>query len=373
MFKIGVECENLEDEKSRWGIGRVVLNLLEEYLKNSDWQKKFKLYLYFKSKIPDDDILKNPILVKILLKSPFNSFNIFYHILMPIRAMLDRVNIMFFPSYMLPPLYLGKSVVMLTNDAYYEYKHGSLPFRYKLAYRLFTNWAAKKATKILAISNASKDELTKIYGILPEKIFVAHLGVKNQNYNPKTENYILYIGQMFPRRHIKELIVAFKKIATQFPGLKLLLIGKDKYNPPIIRELIKKTNLEFGEEKIIHYDYIEGDDNIRKIQKQARLFIYVSDAEAFGLPPIESACLKVPVVIKDNDLNRELFDDAAFFIKNSRDVEELVSQIKRGLTDRKQINYCLEKYGQLTQKFTWSNFSSLFFKEAEKLLNEKSS
>ncbi|MCH8332101.1 MAG: BamA/TamA family outer membrane protein, partial [Bacteroidetes bacterium] len=40
-----------------------------------------------------------------------NSFNIFYHILMPIRATFDRLNVMFFPAYMLPPLYLGRSIV----------------------------------------------------------------------------------------------------------------------------------------------------------------------------------------------------------------------------------------------------------------------
>src|SRR3989338_2951404 len=97
--------------------------------------------------------------------------------MMPLRAMLDRVDMIFFPSYNLPPLYFGKSIVMLTPDVYYEYKTGTLPFKYKLAYRLFSNWAAKKATKILAISEASKKELIKLYGVTADRIFVAKLGV----------------------------------------------------------------------------------------------------------------------------------------------------------------------------------------------------
>src|SRR3990167_10480041 len=103
------------------------------------------------------------------------SFNIFYHILMPIRAMFDRLDWMFFPNYMLPPLYLRKSIVVLTNDIYYEYKQCAIPFRYKLAYRLFSNWAAKRATKILTPSEAAKKELVRLYGIAADRIFVAKL------------------------------------------------------------------------------------------------------------------------------------------------------------------------------------------------------
>src|SRR3990167_7903987 len=148
IIKIGIECENLEDPKSRWGIGKITLNLLKEFSKNPEWQKQYKLYLYFKKRVPDDEFLKNPIFVKRVLGFP--SFNIFYHILMPLRAMADRLDWMFFPAYMLPPLYFGKSVVMLTEDVYYEYKSGILPFRYRLAYGLFTNWEEIRANKILA-------------------------------------------------------------------------------------------------------------------------------------------------------------------------------------------------------------------------------
>ena len=104
MIKIGIECENLEDPKSRWGIGKITLNLLKEFVKNTEWQKKYKLYLYFKSRVPDDEVLKNPIFIKRVLGFP--SFNIFYHILMPLRAMMDRVDWIFFPTYQFPPFYL---------------------------------------------------------------------------------------------------------------------------------------------------------------------------------------------------------------------------------------------------------------------------
>mgnify|MGYP001605572568 FL=1 len=51
MKRIGIECENFEDPKSRWGVGQMNFNLLKEYAANSEWQNKFNLYLYFKKQI----------------------------------------------------------------------------------------------------------------------------------------------------------------------------------------------------------------------------------------------------------------------------------------------------------------------------------
>ena len=368
MLKIGIECENLEDAKSRWGVGHLVLNLLKEYATNPEYQKKVKLYLYFKSKIPSDVFLQNPIFVKKVLKLPFvNSFNLFYHIMMPLRAMLDRVDMIFFPSYNLPPLYFGKSIVMLTPDVYYEYKTGTLPFKYKLAYRLFSNWAAKKATKILAISEASKKELIKLYGVTADRIFVAKLGVspKDRDKRQETSPYVLFVGQMFPRRRAAETLLAFKTITPDFPDMKFILIGKDKYNPPSIAELVKKINEELGGKRIIHHEYIESDAEVVDLYRNAKLFIYISSSEAFGLPPVEAASYGVPVVVKDCELNHELFGDAAFFVKNEYGIDGIADAIKDGLTNTEKRNYCLQKYKELTPKLNWRNFADNFFKACE--------
>lgn len=376
MLKIGIECENIEDPKTRWGVGHLVLNLLKEYAENPEYQKKNKLYLYFKSKIPTDEFLQNPVFIKKVLKLPLtDSFNIFYHILMPFKAMRDKIDIMFFPSYMLPPLYFGKSIVMLTNDVYYEYKSGTLPIKYKLAYRLFSNWAAKNATKILTISEAAKKELVRFYEIAANRIFVAKLGISpktaeiilNNQQSTINNNYILFVGQMFPRRRVAESLLAFKKIAPDFPDLKFILIGKDKYNPPVIKNLIQKLNGKLGNGRIIYYDYISSDAEMAKIYRNAKLFVYISSSEAFGLPPVEAASYGTPIVVKDCELNHELFDDAAFFVKNEHSINEIADVFRNGLTNVEKRNYCLQKYQNLMPKLNWRNFADIFFKECEKL------
>ncbi|MDP3793009.1 MAG: glycosyltransferase family 1 protein [bacterium] len=381
ILKIGIECENLEDSKSRWGVGQITFNLLKEYAANPEWQKQYKLYLYFKKVVPDDEVFKNPIFVKRVLGFP--SFNVFYHVLMPLRAMIDRLDRMFFPAYQLPPLYLGKSIVMLTQDVYYEYKYGSLPFRYRLSYRLFTNWAAKFATKILAISETSKKEVSKLYKINPDKIFVGYLGVdlnqnvkiKNQNDNSKLKNneYILFVGQMFPRRHARETILAFEKLIMEYSHilknmriseLRLIAVGPDKYGNGTIKSLVEEVNKRLGREAVIHRDYVNYDE-LNELYSGAKTLVYVSDREAFGLPPMEALSFGVPSVIMDNELGHELFGEYAFYSK-SGETDKIASTIKEALTDQQKIEKIKSEGPNFVKKYNWKSFADKFLNELSK-------
>src|SRR3989344_518392 len=207
MLRVGIKCHNLENR--RWGIGRHLSKILEEIARQADQTelaKEFRFYLYFKSLIPDDPYLNHPIFVKRVLKLPWPkrpSFNIFFHLLLPWAYRQDRLNAMFFASFMLPAFFSGKSLVVLTNDIYYEYTEGNLPLRYKMGYRLFSNWAAKRATLLTTYTQAAKQELIQLFKVRPEKVMVNYLGIDRQQLRPSPpsikKNYILYVGQCFPR------------------------------------------------------------------------------------------------------------------------------------------------------------------------------
>ncbi|MBI2416964.1 MAG: glycosyltransferase [Ignavibacteriales bacterium] len=222
------------------------------------------------------------------------------------------------------------------------------------------------ATKILAISETSKKEVAKVYNINPDKIFVSYLGVNSPQkpyHSLLATNYLLYIGQAFPRRHLKETIIAFKKLVHEFYDLKLVVVGKDNYNPPIINDLIKKINQELGSEKIIYYDYIEKREYVEKLYAGAKALIYVSDREAFGLPPMETLAFGVPPVIMDNELGHELFGDYAFFVERypPQLVDNIANTIKQALTDQQKIDKIKYEGPEFVKKYNWKNFAETFF------------
>ncbi len=367
MLKIAIECHNLENK--RWGIGRHLSKVLEEISKKPELAKEFMFYLYFKEFVPSDSYLNNPIFVKKVLKLPLlhPSYNIFFHILLPLACLRDRIDAAFFSGFMLPAFFSGKSLVVLTNDIYYEYKNGDLPWRYKIGYMLFSNWAAKRATKITTFTETAKKEVAQLFKVTPERIAVNYLGVDQQkenlaeNFKLKIENYLIYIGQAFPRRRAKETIEAFKIIAPKFPDLKLILVGQDKYNPPVIKKMAEEANKELGEKRVVHYDYIDKDEELKSLIAGAKLFIYLSTSEAMGLPPLEALALGVPPVVKENELNREIYEGNAFYVQDETNPKQIARTLETALNNKEKQQSIIANSQKIVSKFNWE-------KHTEKLL-----
>ncbi len=368
MIKIGIECHKLESpsENQKAGIGRHLYKLLEEISEHPELQKEFRFYLYFKSFIPAIEFLKSPVFVKKIARFPFffpffrPSFNVFFHLALPLFCIKDKINAAFFPSFMMPALFTGKSVAVLTNDVYYEYSRGTLPLKFKLSYRLFSNWAAKRATYITTYSNFAKKEIVQFFKLNEDRVEVIPLGIdrefienyaKDKNETEKKDK-ILYIGQAFPRRHLKETILAFEKISTAFPALTLTAIGIDKYNPPQIKKLARETNKKLKKEKIIYRESV-SDDELLKSYREANLLIYVSSSEAMGLPPLEALAAKTPSVVADNELTREIFKDNAFFVKDPDNPDSIAQTIKEGLTNKEKYNQIVNSRHFILSKYTW--------------------
>lgn len=382
MTRIGIECESIEGKNPIFGVGKIIVKLLEEISRRPELEKNYRFILYFKDKVPGLPFLKSPIFeIKRVPVSFFPAkggaassrnnrlFPIYYFALLPIRLWFDRPDIMFWPNYMLPIIAFGRSLVVLTEDVYYETHEGKLPFRYRLAYRIFGWWTAKFATKIIAVSETSKKNLIKLYGIKPERIVVNYVGVdlplkdqdlktKALDLGPLTFSYILFVGQMFPRRHARETILALEKLAPEFLDLKLVMIGPDKYPEPTIEPLIKRINIELGRQAIIHKDYIENSELV-KLYANAKALVYVSDREAFGLPPMEALAFRVPPVIAENELGHELFGEYAFYSK-SGNTNDIAETIKQALTDSEKIQKIKNSGPELVRKYNWKSFADRF-------------
>src|SRR3989344_9196620 len=346
MIRVGIECEQLEGH--RFGVGHTLAQFLETAVRTPGIESKYRFVLYFKKELPKDEFLAHPVFEKKIMTGGLipPSFNIFYHIIIPIAYWRDRLDCFFFPSYMLPAFFIGKAIVLLTNDVYWEARHGDLPFRYRLSYRLFCQWAALRAKKIITISDFSKKELQKFYNI-PDKRITANPWGLNSAFKilPRDEKYtkrireikkefnikrdfFISLGQAFPRRHIKESVEAFTQIAARYSDIQYLVACADKYSPPVLAELIKRSNQTIGREAIIYTTYLKHED-VLYLMNEALALIYVSDKEALGLPPLEALACDRPATVKDNEISRELFGDEGYFVDDANNPKSIAAQIER--------------------------------------------
>ncbi len=367
--RIGIECESIEGTNPMWGIGRIIVKLLEEISARPELAEQYSFVLYFKDQIPDMPFLNAPIFEKkIVAPEEFRNrlWPIYYFLILPIRLWFEGLNLMFWPNYMLPMIAYGKSLVLLTEDVYYESHEGKLPFRYRIAYGLFGEWAAKFATRILAISETSKKNLVELYKINEHRIIVNHLGVDLRDgpgvVSKKPDDYILYVGQAFPRRRLAETFLAFKELVQQeeFKNLKFVAIGPDKYEVPTIDDLVVSINRELGREAITHKDYV-SDIELTEYYNHAQALVYVSDREAFGLPPMEALTYGVPPVIADNPLGHELFGDYAFYAR-SGEVSDITATLRNALTSDEKRAKIKKEGPDFPSRYSWKQFTDRWIK-----------
>ena len=363
---IGIEASSLEGQRT--GVGRYLLNLLNQWNQRENTQVKF--ILYFKDEIPVDLNLKSSLFKKRIVKSRFSSNALFLHYFLPKAVKEDRVDLLFCPAY-IAPLFYKEPIALTLHDIIYEarprlYNWPSFLDRFLL--RKVSAWSAKKAKVILTPSEFSRQEVLKYYQVEPEKVMTTHLatddsfeliadkesietakkklGVKNK--------YLLYIGSIFNRRHLPEIICSFKEVANDFPDYQLLIIGKNHTSPWInLEHLIETMNREIGRDLIVWKKYLDSQD-LSYIYNGADLLVWLSDYEGFGLPVLEAMACGTPVLTTKSTSLAEIAADSALFIKDNKDIKAIQEEMHKGLTDKKIRQELIEKGFKRVEDFSWS-------------------
>ena len=120
-------------------------------------------------------------------------------------------------------------------------------------------------------------------------------------------------------------------------------------------------------EAVVHKDYVE-DGELVELYAGAKALIYVSDREAFGLPPMEVLSFGVPPVIADNELGHELFGEYAFYVGNPTP-DGIAEGIRQALTQTEKITKIKTAGPEFVKKYSWKSFTDKFL---EKLVVSKS-
>lgn len=374
--RIGIECESLEG--ASWGIGRMTQKLIEELSHRPELKERFCFTLYFNGPVPEMPWLDHELfhtrsvgLPSMLGKCAPLSFSIYYYILLPLRLWLDRPSMMYWPNYMLPIIAPWPSLVMLTEDIWHEMRNPRRPLRYKLGYWVFANWAAFFATRIMAISHASRDALVNLFGIAPERIVVNELAVDApkliSNIQPLISNtpYFLYVGQAFERRHLYETLQAFEEMALDDKTLRFIVIGPDKYDPPIIDKLISDINARLRRPAIQHIERVSEED-LARFYAGALAVVYISDLEAFGLPPLEALSYGIPPIVADLPVHREVLGVNAFYVAKP-DVEHISQAFDNVLHDTEKREGIRNAGPEVIKRYTWENHANRFLQIASSM------
>jgi len=368
-MKIGIDAR-LYGLKDR-GIGRYTEKLVY-YLDKIDQQNDYFIFLRqdgFQSYQPSH---KN--FHKIL--ADYRPYSWQEQILFSQQLKKHKLDLVHFTHFNVPVFYRQPFIVtihdlIITRFPESRRKSTTLPlplYYLKLFfYNLVLKNALSKSKKIIAVSQATKEEIISVKGGFPKgegynfsKIKVIYEGVdlikagdRRLIYDP----YVLYVGAAYPHKNLERLIIAFKRFIEKkehpiSKKLKLVLVGKNDYFYQRLRNLIEK--LDLIDEVVLTGEV--SDQELATYYRHALFFIFPSLAEGFGLPALEAIGHNLPVAASRVYSLPEILGQAAYYF-NPRDIRAISRAIEALAIDEKLRRELQEKGKKQINKFSWEKMS----------------
>jgi glycosyltransferase involved in cell wall biosynthesis len=253
------------------------------------------------------------------------------------------VNLFHIPHLAMTPL-LPCRYVMTVHDLA-EFLYGpSQGFRQTIRFR-FAQWTLARATRIVAVSQATRQDIENLFAIPSEKITVVENAIDDRfirssrreesrlvlERHQVTDPFLLYVGSARPQKNVPRLIEAFGVIRGELQAhpvynrLKLLIIGDELSEHPDLRRTVVRTRMQ-DHVRFLGYVPIE---TLRVFYQAAEVFVFPSLYEGFGLPPLEAMAQGTPVVTSNVSSLPEVVGDAAVLVhpENVFDIARGVQQV----------------------------------------------
>ena len=219
------------------------------------------------------------------------------------------------PAYTLPLRMPCPAVVFIHDVSYFVHPEW-FSRREGLRRRWLTRASARRARIVLTPSAFSAREIADRLGVPADRIMLAPPGAPPaDSVDPKNdarrEPVVLYVGSLFTRRRIPDLVRGFAEAARQVPGARLILVGDNRTQPPI-DPCALATAAGVGSQ--VEWRRYIADTELEALYRRARVFALLSEYEGYLLTPLEAFAHGVPAVLLDTAIAREAYGDAATLV-----------------------------------------------------------
>lgn len=353
-MRIGIDTRKLHD----FGIGTYIRNLLRQ-LARIDGENEYVLLCRPEDRSALSALGENfrPVL------EHADNYSISEQVRIPLALRREGVQLFHAPHYVLPPLVRCRSVVTI-HDCIHLMFPQYLPNRFALQYaRTSIRLAARRATRVLTVSESSKRDILRFVDTEPEKIDVIYnayderFGVEpyeedvvrvRERYQLQDE-FVLYAGNVKPHKNLERLIEAFNLVRNRgLDHLKLVMIGDEISKYAALRRAVHQHRLH----KHVRFVGYLPEATLAVMYRLAGVFVFPSLYEGFGLPPLEAMASGTPVVTSNVSSLPEVAGDAAILV-DPYDPVSIASGMYRVLTDE-ELRLDLRRRGLArARQFSW--------------------
>lgn len=356
-MRIGVDARSVL-AKSRRGEGKSLLRLYQEISRiRPGWEV---LFYGHPNGLPSG--IQN--VHDYTFELPGYRFNAWENIGLPLRARLDKVNVLHCAGSSAPRLSPGAPIILTVHDIIPLIFDDGLSKRQVAQFEKQIRYGLSVADMVITISQNTKNDLIRHFGYPSSKIRVVYWGCDTDIKfagTPASDpakmlgepglngRYIMAFGGGAPRKNTERIISAFSLSAGSINDLKLVIIGAGNSNVrDHFRSIAHSLNIEA---RVVILDFIE-DAILSLIYKNAELLIYPSLYEGFGLPALEAMAKGVPVVGSKSSSIPEIVGDCAILVDPENE-EEMAGAMTKVLADDRLRGNLISRGLERAKLFSW--------------------
>ncbi len=279
---------------------------------------------------------------------------------LPAEWLTGHVDLFYAPDFVLPPLRRRTYALLTVHDLSFLRHPQTFPRPLREYLTRAVPRSVARADHILADSNATRDDLTALLHVPPEKVTTLYSGVAarftpqaqpeerfrlQQRYGIAARPYILSVGTVQPRKNYLRLMEACDPLAAQ-RELELVIVGQPAWlSAPILAAAEQRPYV-----KMLGFC---REEDLAALYRQAELLAFPSIYEGFGLPPLEAMACGTPVVASNASSVPEVVGDAGVLLP-PEDIGAWQAALERGLDDSALRRTLREAGLRRAAHFTWT-------------------
>jgi len=262
-----------------------------------------------------------------------------------------RCDVLHVPHLFSSPQYIPCRYVVTVHDLLDHFYPPPRESATRRALRFyFTRRVLRRAERIFAVSNSTRDDIGQLFHLPLDKVEVVYNAIDERFRRGHASEadcqliagryqvnypFLLYAGNIRPHKNVIRIIEAFSALKTElarearFPDLKLIIIGDELSKHPDLRRAVVRS----GVTNDVRFLGFVSIDVLRIFYDRAKVFVFPSLYEGFGLPPLEAMAHGTPVVTSNASSLPEVVGSAAVLV-NPENVFDIMHAVHRVLVDQ---------------------------------------
>ena len=264
------------------------------------------------------------------------------------------------------------------HDLNFEHFPKDMPKIHLWHYKKYFPKFARKAKRIVTVSEFSKQDIVDCYGVDPQKIDVAYNGV-NEIFKPLPETeimeirgkysggfpYFMFVGSLHPRKNLARLFSAFDRFKSYNRNdVKLVIVGEKRWWTEPIQRAYDAMSCK---DDVVFVGRLSAED-LHRVTAAALASVYVSYFEGFGIPILEAFKCDTPVITSNVTSMPEVAKDAALLVDPFN--EDSIAKAMIKVLDDKVRERLIEKGRERAKDFSWDKAADDIWNSLIKAINE---